>query len=575
MADMKASLHIIAALLAATTIAVPAYADGIIDNVNGITLDQDGNIIRFTALMVDDAGKVSQLVTAKQKPSKRPAWRQDGGGRTMIPGLIDSDGDVIELGFRALTLDLSRTTSLAGAKAAMAAYAAEHPNRRWILGRGWDQSGWADGAMPNAADIDAIISDRPVWLIHADGSAGWANSAALAAAGVTAKSQIGASGRIEKIAGKPSGILAGRAMDLITEKLPAPRAKDRDLALYKGQSLLLSRGITSTTDMGTDIADWQAFRRAGDTRRLNMRIFSYADSTETMELIAGPAPTPWLYDDRLRMGGVSIAIDGGLASRGAWLKSPYVNAPDERGFRRDSYAELRNAMVRGSMDGFQISLRANGDAAVSEAISAVADLSETFPGDKRWRIEGASVVDPADLPRLNQQDIAISITAPTDALTRKAATRGLGEIRMSTALAANSLLQQGALLALQANVEAGVTPFESMAAAITREDTDGQPFGGWRPLERLSREAALAGFTTAPAKAAFAETKVGILTPGQSADFVLMDTDPLLAAPSALRRAKVLETWVAGRVVYKTTGADVNSTANANGNTDNQPGATR
>lgn len=132
----------------------------------------------------------------------------------------------------------------------------------------------------------------------------------------------------------------------------------------------------------------------------------------------------------------------------------------------------------------------------------------------------------------------------------------LGPDRLKGAYAWQSILKAGGKLAFGSDVPVeSADPFAGLAAAMTREDADGQPFGGWRPEERVTREQALAGFTTGAAYAAFAEDKVGSLTPGHHADFVLIDVDPLLASPSELRKAIVKETWVGGRPVYKS-GAD-------------------
>lgn len=536
----------------------PAWADGIIDNVNGITLDKEGKIIRFTALLVDDAGKVSKLITAKDKAPKRPDWRSDGKGLTMIPGLIDANVDIMALGFQALTLDLSQTKTLAEAKLQVAEYVAKFPNRRWVLGRGWDQAKWNMDRLPSAGDLSSVAAGKPVWLLNSDGSAGWANDSAMQIAGITSKTKIGVSGKIIKQAGKPSGIFVGAAKHLIEKHIPPPRAKDRDIALARAQKQLLSSGITAVTDMGTTIDKWQSYRRAGDNRRLNMRIFGYADGPAQMEKIAGPAPTPWLYGERLRLGGVRLKIDGSLSSRGAWLKQPYDDAPGDQGIRYDSYAELRNSMVRAAMDGFQVSLHASGDAAVAEAIGAVADLAETFPDDRRWRIENAHVIDAADLPKLGANDIMVSVQPANGQSSAALANARLGVLRADTAFPAASILAAGAPLSLGSNIPAGkAAPFADMAGAITREDENGQPFGGWRAEERLTRVQALAAYTINPARAAFAEDKVGSLTPGHNADFLLIDTDPLLASTSALRKTKVMETWVAGRAVYKSEEAAV------------------
>jgi predicted amidohydrolase YtcJ len=536
--------------------AAPALADGVIDNVNGITLDENGKVIRFTGLVIGRDGKVTQLLTSKDKPPKQPDFRQDGKGQTMLPGLIDAHGHVMSLGFQALTLDLSGTNSLAEAQAAIKAYATKFPDRLWIIGGGWNQEKWGLGRFPSAADLDSVVADHPVWLERVDGHAGWANSKAMALAGVTAATKAPAGGRIEMTSGKPNGIFVDAASQLIAKKIPPPRAIDRDAALAMAQSILMAQGITAIADMGTSIEDWQSFRRAGDDGWLNIRIFSYAAGIENMVAIAGPRPTPWLYEDRLRLGGVKFYLDGALGSRGAWLKKPYSDAPGQTGNRLFDNAALRNLMVRASMDGFQTAVHAIGDAANDDALGAIEDLADTYPGDRRWRIEHAQIVDPVDIPRFGKHGIIASMQPVHQTSDRVMAEVRLGPDRLKGAYAWNSILKAGGKLAFGSDTPVeSADPFAGIAAAITREDVQGQPFGGWRPEERVTREQALAGFTTGAAYAAFAEAKLGSLTPGHRADFVLIDTDPLLSSPSEIRATKVQETWVGGRPVYKRSNA--------------------
>jgi predicted amidohydrolase YtcJ len=541
---------LVAVVLAAAT--GPALADGLVENVNGITLDKDGRVVRFTGLLIDSAGKVSQLLTSKDKPPKQLDFRHDGKGQTMLPGLIDAHGHVMGLGFAALTLDLSGTNSLAEAQAAIRAYAARYPDRRWIIGRGWNQEKWGLGRFPTAADLDAVIADRPVWLERVDGHAGWANSRAMEVAGITPATKSPSGGRIETAGGKPSGIFVDAAADLVGKHVPAPRPAERDLALAEAQKALLSVGITAIADMGTTIEDWQSFRRAGDAGWLSVRIFGYAAGIDNMVAIAGPRPTPWLYEDKLRLGGVKLYLDGALGSRGAWLKKPYSDVAGQTGLQFLASAELRNLMVRASMDGFQTAVHAIGDAANADAIGAVEDLAETYPGDRRWRIEHVQVVDPADLPRLGKNGIISSMQPVHQTSDRLMAEVRLGKERLAGAYAWNSILKAGGKLAFGSDVPVEPpNPFHGLAAAMTREDEKGQPFGGWMPAERVTREQALAGFTIGAAYAAFADGKVGSLTPGYRADFILVDTDPLLASPAQIRATKVSEAWVGGRPVHK------------------------
>lgn len=543
--------------LALLALATPAFADGLVENVNGITLDKDGKVIRFNAMMVGRDGKVTELLTKKEKLPKQLDFRLDGRGATLLPGLIDAHGHVMGLGFQLLTLDLSGTNSLAEAQAAIKAYAARYPDRRWIIGRGWNQEKWGLGRFPTAQDLDAAVSDRPVWLERVDGHAGWANSKAMELAGVTAASKSPPGGRIELIAGKPSGIFVDSAAELVGKFVPTPKPLERDIALGEAQKKLHSLGITAIADMGTSIEDWQSYRRAGDGGWLTVRIFGYAGGIDNMVAIAGPRPTPWLYEDKLRLGGVKFYLDGALGSRGAWLKKPYADAPGQTGLQFLASAEIRNLMVRASMDGFQTAIHAIGDSANAEVIGAIEELSETYKNDQRWRIEHVQIVDPTDLQKLGQHGIISSMQPVHQTSDRLMAEARLGPERLKGAYAWQSIARAGGKLAFGSDVPVeSADPFTGLAAAMTREDAEGQPFGGWRPEERVSREQALAGFTTGAAYAAFAEEKFGSLTPGHYADFILIDVDPLLASPSELRKAVVKETWVGGRPVYKNAAAN-------------------
>jgi predicted amidohydrolase YtcJ len=217
-----------------------------------------------------------------------------------------------------------------------------------------------------------------------------------------------------------------------------------------------------------------------------------------------------------------------------------------------SSSDLRNVMVRASMDGFQPAVHAIGDAANADAIGAVEDLADTYSDDRRWRIEHVQVVDPADLPRLAKNGIISSMQPVHQTSDRLMAEARLGPERLKGAYAWQSILKAGGKLAFGSDTPVeSPNPFHGIAVAISREDEKGQPFGGWMAEERVTREQALAGFTTGAAYASFAEGKVGALTPGYRADFVLVNSDPLLDAPSQIRAATVEETWVGGYRVYQ------------------------
>jgi predicted amidohydrolase YtcJ len=553
---MKRSARIAALGALVLALATPAWADTLVDNVDGMTLDQDGHVARFTGLVVGDDGRIVQVLARSERRPPHPEYYVDGQGRVMIPGMIDSHAHLMSIGFAALTLDLSGAKTLAEAQAQIAAYAAAHPDRPWILGRGWNQEQWGLGRFPTAAELDGLAGDRPIWLMRVDGHAGWANRRALDAAGVTLTTRDPAGGRIERIAPtlRPAGVLVDNATDLVQRIVPPPRAEDRDLALETAQNLLARRGVTAVADMGTTIEDWQTYRRAGDNGALTVRIMAYAAGTEQMSLIAGPGPTPWLYDDRLRLGGVKFYLDGALGSRGAALKAAYADAPGNTGLRITTDTQLKNLMSRAAMDHFQIAVHAIGDAANAAALDAIADLAQTYTGDRRWRIEHAQVVDPADIPRFGRLGVIASMQPVHQTSDRQMAEARLGPSRLAGAYAWRSIAAGGARLAFGSDAPVELPdPFAGWAAAVTRQGADGQPYGGWQPQERITREAAFAAYTSDGAWAGFAEGRFGRLSVGQRADFVLIDRDPLLATPAELRATRVSETWVGGRPVYTAT----------------------
>lgn len=448
------------------TVSGPALADTLIDNVNGVTLDREGRVVRFTGLVIDKDGRVSQLFKGKEKRPKRPDYFVDGKGRVLVPGMVDSNVHLMSIGLALLTPeDRAKAAAEAGAYG-------------------------QDSTTPPAP---------------------------------------------------------GRAV-------PYVRPEDRDLALYKAQQLLAERGVTAVADMGTTIDDWQAYRRAGDRGGLHIRIMAYAVNIPDMVVIGGPGPSPWLYDDHLRLNGVAMSVDGSLANREAVLKAPYADEPGSRGTFRYGDTQFRNMMSRAALDEFQPALAASGDGGVSEALDTITELVLTYKGERRWRIEGTQAIDPIDIPRFVQHGAIASFQPERLARERSLAETRLGADRLARVQPWNALATAGVKLAFGSGAvdQLPFSPFAGMAAAVTREDGAGQPFGGWQPQERITREQAFAAYTLNGAFAGFADGRFGTITPGARADFLFVDKDPLLASPAELRIIKVLETWVGGAKIYET-----------------------
>lgn len=338
----------IGALACALLAAAPALASGLVDNVEGMAVEEDGRVVRFNGLLLDAQGRVEKRLTAKDKRPKQVDYRLDGRGRTLIPGFVDAHVQMMPLAVAQLSLDLSDTTSAVDVAERVRGYMAANPGRRWILGVGWDDAGWPAGETVSTAVLDAVSADLPVWLVDADGRRGWANGAALRLAGIAGT----------------KGALDGADFARMAAVIPAPAPKDLDLAFLRAQRLLLGRGVTAVGDIGTDIAAWQTYRRAGDRDALRLRIVGYGRSIEDLAITAGPAPTPWLYEGRLRLAGLALEVGNGLGE-----------------------TALRNRMSRAAMDGFANALVVRNGAGIDDAAAAIAELKPSYGASGGWRID--------------------------------------------------------------------------------------------------------------------------------------------------------------------------------------------
>jgi predicted amidohydrolase YtcJ len=304
--------------------------------------------------------------------------------------------------------------------------------------------------------------------------------------------------------------------------------------------------------MGTSIDDWLTYRRIGDSGGLRVRIMSYGAGVDTTVQIGAVGPSPWLYNDHLKLVGVKLYADGALGSRGAWLKAPYADAPGQSGAGFLNDTVMRNLASRAAMDGYQVAIHAIGDRANAEALDTIDEMAQTYKGDRRWRIEHAQIVDPVDLPRFGKYGTIASMQPAHQTGDRTMAEARLGQQRLTGAYAWASMLKNGAKLAFGSDYPVEKPdPWAGWAAAFTRQDADGQPFGGWHPEEAVTREQAWWAYTGGAAYAGFAEDRIGRLAPGLRADFIIVDRDPLLSSPTDLRATRVQETWIGGEKVWE------------------------
>lgn len=543
-------------LALAILLAMPANAQRtLIVNANGYSFSSDGRLERFSTLLIGQDGKVLATIQKGAAEPKLAAgeFRLDARGRTIIPGLIDAHGHLMGLGYRLRQLDLTSARSLTQAQDAIRAHTAANASAEWITGGGWNQEQWGLGRFPTAAELDAATGTRPAALERVDSHATWVNTAALKAAGITRATRDPAGGRIIRDgAGNPTGILIDTASALVAKVVPKPSAGEAEKALEAALKHMASVGLTGMHDMGTLPEEWTLIRSFGDEGRLTARITAYAGGIESMEAIAPLRPTPWLYQDRLRLIGVKIYGDGALGSRGAWLLEPYADEPGTRGLRFVDDTKQKNWFSRANFLGFQVAHHAIGDAANRQALDSFAEILPTYGEKFRNRIEHAQVVNPTDVPRFVELKLIASMQ-PTHASSDHAmAEARLGPARLDGAYAWATFLKAGVRLALGSDFPVEpANPFYGLHAAVTRQTRDGVPPGGWRMADALTLEQALKGFTIDAAHAGHMEGRVGTLAMGAWADFLILDQDPFQTAPTDLWKITPAETWLAGRRVYQ------------------------
>ena len=547
----QCSMFVLAALAG-----LSAHAQTVIENANGYTLNSKGELVQFTALAFDAQGKIVAVGSAADVSAKLPgARRVDMGGKTLLPGLIDAHGHVFGLGQMLTQLDLSQTTSLDGALKAIADYSRANAGQGWLRGRGWNQENWKLGRFPTAADADTVVSDRPVWFERVDGHAGWANSRALAAAGITDKTPDPAGGKIVRDAnGKATGVLVDAAQELVAKVLPAQTEAEGRVVLDRALGALAKVGVTSTHDAGLGVAEDRLYRAYADGGKLTARIYGMIGGTQDdFDALAKNGPLKTYGNDMYAMRAVKLYSDGALGSRGAALIQPYSDEPHSHGLLFYNTAQMDAMMKKAMARGYQVNVHAIGDAGNHQILDIYQkELAATKSAAQRHRIEHAQVVTQADIVRFKTLGIIPSMQ-PTHATSDKnmAETR-VGHERMEGAYAWRSFLHQGSRIACGSDFPVeSPNPFFGIHAAVTRQDASGQPIAGWYPNQAMSLKEAFRCFTLDAAYAGHAENRLGSLEPGKWADFIVVDRDLFKMPTYDIYKTGVLQTWVGGKQVYQ------------------------
>jgi len=508
-----------------------------------------------TGLAFDDEGAILAVGSGSELATLFPqARRLDMSGKTIIPGLIDSHGHLHGLAASLTRAQLSGTASVDEVIERLKAHEATLGEDDWLLGRGWDQNDWPVQEFPTAADLDEHFPDRPVWLRRVDGHAAWGNSAALDRVDrdLSGDWQIDGGMIYRDDAGQPTGIFIDRSMGLVEAIVPETSDEVMMEAIDLALAQLLSLGLTGVHDPGLSLAQLDRFQRKLDAGELHTRLYAMTNGAgETLDWLCenGPVADP---SGRLFMRSTKLYGDGALGSRGAALLEDYSDDPGNQGLLFLEADAMQEQVDKVLACGFQVGIHAIGDRAnrvVIDALEASMAANPDNPG--RHRVEHAQILHPDDLARFAPLDI-IAAMQPTHATSDMYwAEDRLGPVRILGGYAWQSLLDSGARLAFGSDFPVeSVDPRLGLHAAVTRQDLEGWPEGGWFPDERVARETALQGFTIDAAYAGFMEHLVGSLEPGKRADFVVLDRDFMIIPEEDIPQMQILETWLDGARLY-------------------------
>jgi predicted amidohydrolase YtcJ len=530
-------------------------ADLLVFNAKVYTLDEKGTIAE--AFMIRH-GKIVAVGNSRQLVQKyHVANKYDAGGRAIYPGFIDAHCHFYGYGTNLFAVDLTRSSSFEEVLARVKKFANDKitslggtPNpEMWIIGRGWDQNEWPDKNLPEKTRLDIMFPKIPVVLRRVDGHAVLVNSEALKRAGITAKTTIpGGIIELDKRTGKPTGILIDNAADLILDIIPPPTVRQQTRGLLEAQKHCFKVGLTTVSDAGLEKPVIDLIDRLHKEKKLKMRVYAMASSSdENLEhyLASGPYKT-----DRLNVRSFKFYGDGALGSRGALLTKSYSDLAGHYGMMLHDITFYRKNAERIYEKGFQMNTHCIGDSANRVILNIYAEVLQGT-NDRRWRIEHAQVIHPDDISMFGKFNIIPSVQ-PTHATSdMNWIEERLGPERAKWAYPYKALKKQNGFIANGSDFPVeSINPLLGFYAAVSRQDLNGFPEGGFNPENALTREEALKAMTIWAAISNFEENEKGSIEPGKFADFVVLQRDIMTIPVPEIPTVNVKNTFVNGEKVY-------------------------
>ena len=523
----------------------PKKVDTIV--VNGVIYTVDSSFSTAQAMAIKDGLIVATGTDAEILASYTASEKIDAKGQAVYPGFIDAHAHFVGYGKSLFQVDLFGTTSWEEAVERVKVFAAAHPELAWIEGRGWDQNKWPGKKYPTNALLNTLFPNTPVVLQRVDGHAAIANQKAFDIAGVKPGQTI-VGGEVETRNNVLTGVLIDNATDLVYGSIPAVTKQTYTQWLQAAQQNCFAQGLTTITDCGLNMSDINIIDTLQQEGKINMRLFAMlSDNPEnlTAYLKRGPYKT-----DKLFVNGFKVYADGALGSRGACLLHSYEDRKDWTGFllaNISHYDSLASVLAAST---FQMCTHAIGDSANRQILNIYNKYLQKG-NDRRWRIEHAQVVNPADFNLFGAAAVVPSVQ-PTHATSDMYwAAERLGNERMKGAYAYKQLLDQNGWIPLGTDFPVeDISPFKTFLASVGRVDAKGFPEGGFQSENALSREQTIRGMTIWAAKASFLEKEVGSLEAGKKADFIILAQDLMQVPVNKILDTKVVATFSGGKKVF-------------------------
>jgi len=484
----------------------------------------------------------------------------DLGGKMVLPGFHDSHVHLMEGGLDMSLCDVKSVLTPREVLAAIRKFAAAHPDKPWVTGSGWDLPVFPE-ANPRKEQLDEAVGDRPAYIESADGHSGWANSKALALAGVTKDTPDPAGGRIERdpVTKEPTGTLRESARELVTSKIPAPTAEQNTAGLKRAVEFANSLGIVSVQEADASDEILNAFRDLESREQLTLRVVAAlrTDPRKSDEQVAGLVERRAKFSgQRMRANAAKIFADGVIESGTAALLDPYLNRGGSRGELNFAPDRLAKLVTRLDREGFQVHIHAIGDRAIRVSLDAH-EAAQKANGrrDARHHIAHLELIEPEDIPRFRDLGIIANfqpLWAFADPYIKDLTLGPLGADRSRWLYPMASILKTGAVMAAGSDWPVtSLNPIEAIQVAVTRRGPTEPEGPAWIPEEKMDLPAILAAYTINGAYLNHEEKETGSIEVGKSADLIVLDRDLFKIPSEKIHEAKVVWTLLEGREVFR------------------------